>query len=275
MPEGYFGPVTANYDWCEPNYVVTFYVAEFWNTMSNLPILASAMFGLYNCNRYGYGGRYALCYGTLAFTSVGSMLYHGTLTREGQVLDELPMIYTAGTFLFCVLEAPTSHMRARAWIARLLLVLGALFTGIYVLLPELFSVFLGAYLCAVALIIERSVAAIRAPSPSGSVAAKLASTHRGTQVRLLIACVAVYGFGFLIWNIENMYCGQMSPVFAYTGSWHAWFHLCSAFAPYAWIVFCTRANALGQQRPAALRWVGCVPYVTVAAPLRHHRLVVI
>ena len=31
-----FGYNTSNVDWCEPNYEVTIYVVEFFNTVSNL-----------------------------------------------------------------------------------------------------------------------------------------------------------------------------------------------------------------------------------------------
>ena len=33
----FWGPVTANYDWCESNYAVSQYVAEFFNSISSLP----------------------------------------------------------------------------------------------------------------------------------------------------------------------------------------------------------------------------------------------
>ncbi len=33
---GFWGPRTASVDWCEPNYVHTFWIAEFWNTLSSV-----------------------------------------------------------------------------------------------------------------------------------------------------------------------------------------------------------------------------------------------
>jgi len=44
--DGYWGPVTASVDWCERNYAVTFYAAEFWNASTGLFYLWAAARGL-------------------------------------------------------------------------------------------------------------------------------------------------------------------------------------------------------------------------------------
>ncbi len=36
---GFWSPATANHDFCEKNYVYTYYIAEFWNTLSALLIV--------------------------------------------------------------------------------------------------------------------------------------------------------------------------------------------------------------------------------------------
>ena len=36
---GFWGPRTASVDWCEPNYVVSHYVAEWWNTLTSVSIV--------------------------------------------------------------------------------------------------------------------------------------------------------------------------------------------------------------------------------------------
>lgn len=49
---GYWGEVTATMDWCERNYVVTPYIAEFYNTISNLGFIGLSLAGIWfhkNC----------------------------------------------------------------------------------------------------------------------------------------------------------------------------------------------------------------------------------
>ena len=43
---GYWGPATATLDWCESNYVVSYYIAEFYNTLSNAAYLIAALVGV-------------------------------------------------------------------------------------------------------------------------------------------------------------------------------------------------------------------------------------
>lgn len=84
----------ANVDWCEPNYVVTPYVAEWWNTLSSLPMVALGAFGLWRWSRLPGGlRRHAWLFAGLGMVGVGSTAFHGTLLRAAQALDELPMVY--------------------------------------------------------------------------------------------------------------------------------------------------------------------------------------
>ena len=100
MVDGYWGKPTANYDWCEDNYVLTPYVAEFWNALSSLPTLTVGLYFLLKARKHAYGYRFEVAGAMLAIVGLGSAAFHGTLTRWGQILDEVPMLYSSSVFLW-------------------------------------------------------------------------------------------------------------------------------------------------------------------------------
>ncbi|KAI8600428.1 ceramidase [Dissophora ornata] len=100
---GYWSPNTASVDWCENNYVVSFYIAEFWNTVSNIACFIAAALGIYFFP--GNERRFTLLFTTCGFVGLGSVLFHGTLRHKMQLLDELPMLYSATIILFILVEA--------------------------------------------------------------------------------------------------------------------------------------------------------------------------
>ncbi|NBO99296.1 MAG: hypothetical protein EBU90_04105 [Proteobacteria bacterium] len=87
-------------DWCEANYTVTKYVAEFWNSSSGLAIVVSAIYWRYSSVTSDvFSGAFGHCFKDifwyLLLVGVGTMLFHGTLLYKYQLLDELPMLMIA------------------------------------------------------------------------------------------------------------------------------------------------------------------------------------
>lgn len=96
-------PVTSSVDWCEPNYLypntpVLKYVAEQFNTWSAILYLIFAM--LYLFNAYQLQRKRVIDYVRPRFimnslgllvVGIGTFLFHATLSREHQILDELSM----------------------------------------------------------------------------------------------------------------------------------------------------------------------------------------
>ena len=62
---GYWGPVSSSIDWCERNHVVTPYIAEFYNTCSNLAMVLLGLLGMYLASREGHEKRYIVTSFTL------------------------------------------------------------------------------------------------------------------------------------------------------------------------------------------------------------------
>jgi len=83
---GYWGPRTSAVDWCESNYTWSFYIAEFFNTITSLPAAFLALYGLYLTYKYGYDKRFIVVNLLVGMVGVGSAAFHGTLLYTGQVI---------------------------------------------------------------------------------------------------------------------------------------------------------------------------------------------
>jgi len=101
---GYWGAVTASIDWCEPNYVVSFFIAEFWNTVSNFLLAFLPLICLYQYTRERYQFRFKLMCILVSSVGVGSALFHGTLKFYCQLADELPMLWATLIQLYVLFD---------------------------------------------------------------------------------------------------------------------------------------------------------------------------
>ena len=99
-------------DWCEQNYILSEYVAEYWNTLTGLCLILSGC--LYYKNNYSwienshYKVSFIKIFALLVFVGIGTMLFHSTLYYPFQLLDELPMILLANEYLGLLISLKTS-----------------------------------------------------------------------------------------------------------------------------------------------------------------------
>jgi hypothetical protein len=100
VASGWWGEATADTDWCEPNYQWSHYVAEFWNALSSIPIATFALHGLCQCRQQQLELKFWVSYIGVFVIGLGSVAFHGTLLRWGQVLDEVPMLWASLCFLY-------------------------------------------------------------------------------------------------------------------------------------------------------------------------------
>lgn len=247
MPDGFwsrFG-AAASVDWCEPNYVHSAYVAEWYNTLSSVPI---ALLGLLcvvwaRWPKFRRDPRFLLGGLAVLVVGVGSTAFHGTLLRSAQALDELPMIYSGLTFLYVVRWREDGDPRRRRLWQVGLLVYAAAFTVAYFVLPQYFTFFILTYAGAVtALVVWTARVSFWSASDPG-------------RRRLFVVSAGSYVGGvFLLWIPEHVLLPCAHPAQAL--HLHAWFHLASAVGSYAWLLWAAydRRAVLGD-RPR----VGWVP----------------
>ena len=124
-PSGFWGIPTASIDWCEQNYAVTPYVAEFWNTLSSLSMVIAGAVGLASRR---FAREIRLAFGLLILVGLGSIAFHGTLRFELQMLDELPMLYLVTWLVWLLVETGPVRRMGR-WFPAALIVYVVLATA--------------------------------------------------------------------------------------------------------------------------------------------------
>ena len=81
---GFWGAVESSIDWCERNYQISHYIAEYYNTVSNIVLLIFGVWGLLQCRQQRLEVRYVAVYAGIAIIGVGSAMFHGMLSHVGQ-----------------------------------------------------------------------------------------------------------------------------------------------------------------------------------------------
>lgn len=217
--------VPALVDWCEPNYVHSVYVAEWWNTTSSGVLALAGMVGWWLCRRRATDRRFSVAFATLAMVGLGSVAFHGTLLRYPQAADELPMVFLS---LICVYilrfrQAPpeaSEGTRRRRW-GLALGAYGLAFAVAYFVIPSSFVFFLISYSVVVAFVVVQTW--------------HLVFQRRPYLKRLFYTAFGCYLGGFvLFWVPEHLLLPCDHPLQSL--QLHAWFHVTSAVGTYAWIL---------------------------------------
>ena len=218
--EGFWGPVTANMDWCESNYEYTFYVAELFNTLSSIPVFLSGAYGLWNTYRYGYAKHFGVSNITIGIAGFGSTVFHGTLLREGQMLDELPMLWLSLAFLYISCTISKTVVLGYGVIATLMYFFASF---------EIFAVSFGVIMGAAVINTVRS-------------AIHLSKCGYTSFAKYGILGPGVFVLGFLLfWIPEQIWCGNRLESNHYSIfnhlHFHAMWHLTSALGSYNFMIY--------------------------------------
>jgi dihydroceramidase len=224
---GYWSPSTSSIDWCERNYVVTYYIAEFWNCLSSLTmcIVAGILFirGLYNRleRRYIY---LSLSFGIVG---LGSAYFHGTLTHWGQMADELPMVYSMIIWWYILFHMNRSTMTRRSkydWT----IVLGVFYALFWTYIHNLQTfviIFQGHFTLMVIGGIARLIYLYRQ------------ICYRTNEIYYLILFyTSLLLLASICWILDQYLCEQINIYFKFNPQLHAWWHVVCAIDSHMGIV---------------------------------------
>ena len=261
---GYWGPPSSTINWCETNYQISFYIAEFWNTLTNLGMIILSIYGILHCRRQGIESRYTYSFLTLLFIGVGSWMFHMTLRFEMQLLDELPMLFGASYIVYCLYTARYSWKDGGQILAILLTLTCIIVTIVYLLNKEpVFFQLMFAIIVAVGVII---------------------SLHHNYQqysqlgIKFFLVVLALTSVAFLCWNIDNTFCSELrivrermvrsNPIFKYVSpvtQLHGWWHLLSGYAFYLQVLACIQQRLLflNIEHFVDEKWAGLIKKINV------------
>lgn len=223
---GFWSPHTATLDWCEENYAVTHYIAEFYNTLSSLFFPTLAIYsGYQNHKTVRLPRRFWLSLFILGFVGLGSAFFHGTLKYEMQLVDELPMIYGASQQLFCIVP----HLVTGIILSTFCL----LFTWYYVFInrnPTLHEILFAAIELSFVIIIYFKIKKL---------------DNQKEALELLRGGILINLFGAFLWSLDNNYCSYLRSIRrvldrVFTGpllELHAWWHILSSLGV-LWLLSC-------------------------------------
>nr|ODN91694.1 dihydroceramidase [Cryptococcus depauperatus CBS 7841] len=261
---GFWGDHTSTIDWCEINYSHSRFIAEFVNTLSNIPSILIGLYGCYQVLKNDIPKRYSLCYLGLSLIGAGSFGFHASLRWEWQLMDELPMIYVVSYAAYLAVDTLPGFKPRFGLLGPLVLVAWNVFVTVsYICLPN--PVYHQAAFAVILITAILRTGALLLELPKGYPA-------RETTGRLLVRGVTIFALGFVIWNIDNVFCEQLKSIRSFVGplgvlvEGHAFWHYMTGYGSFLLFTASTYLHLLKKDTTSAYSiegyWLPTVRRVT-------------
>ncbi|ODQ64187.1 alkaline ceramidase [Nadsonia fulvescens var. elongata DSM 6958] len=250
---GYWGIQTSTIDWCEENYVVSSYMAEALNTVTNAGFIALAFYAIRDILANRLEKRFLIASCGFALVGVGSWMFHMTLLYEYQLLDELPMIYATCVPYWSIFSFGKTR-RGSIMVGIQVTVAAAVITAVYLYFqdPTIHQV---AYaVLNVLIIIQSYILTTRHV---------LNQTVMKEMKQIMFLGVATFLVGYMLWNLDIHFCGMWRRLRRMVGmpygfllEGHAWWHLFTGLGVYYYIVYLEylRVHLLGEHEQFICIW---------------------
>ncbi|KAL0368595.1 UNVERIFIED_CONTAM: Alkaline ceramidase [Sesamum calycinum] len=246
----FWGPVTSTHEWCEPNYVHSSYIAEFFNTVSNVPCIILALIGLVNSLRQRFEKRFSVLHVSNMVLAIGSMLYHATLQRLQQQGDETPMVWEMLLYIY-ILYSPDWHYRST--MPTFLFLYGAVFAIAHSQIR--FDIGFKVHYALLCLLCIPRMYKYYIHTEDKS-AKRLAKFY-------LVTLLA----GSFFWLVDRLFCKDISSLWYFNPQGHALWHVLMGFNSYFanTCLMYWRAEQRGWN-PKVKQFLGIFPYVKIQKP---------
>ncbi|KAI1174968.1 ceramidase [Nemania sp. FL0916] len=227
---GAWSPPTSSANFCEEDYAVSKYVAEFINTLTNLAYVIFALQYMYGPGSRGFlAPKLDFISVSLLILGIASFLFHGSLLHSLQYGDELAMLGLVWSMLQGLLTVRHSSGYDRFINASLAIVFPPF--AIFYLWTGKIIYHVSGFALAVAIIIARGVYLFYWREP-GFPESKVAEWRIRGRIALILLGVA-----YFLWHVDLELCAQLRDLRGRLGlpwAWllemHGWWHILTALA---------------------------------------------
>jgi dihydroceramidase len=220
--EGYWLPHTSSIDFCEPNYIISPYVAEFHNSWSSALIAVMGLIGIVYGNPLKEWS-VTIMFLILTVVGVGSIGLHSTLHWFPQSSDEIPMLWLILSSLYILIISQYPSLE-NSNLCYLFLLVGAVQTYLYYCYRSIYGVFLVSIIvyCTVLDLWIFYLNLTRYYHDSICF-----SLGKGALASFLLC-------GFSVWLVDMNYCDPLLPYYlrVWGLSFHVMWHIFAGYGAY-------------------------------------------
>ncbi|KAI8627278.1 ceramidase [Xylariaceae sp. FL1651] len=227
---GAWSPPTSSANFCEEDYVVTRYLAEFINALTNLAYILFALKYMYGPGSRGiFAPKSDFMSISLLVLGVASFLFHASLRQSLQFADEVAMLGLVWSILQGLLTVRRSSTYDR-FVNVILAIVFPLFAVFYIWTGKIIYHVTG-FITIIVLIVLRGSYLLywRTPGFPETKCAGWRIRRRNSLALLILA--------YIIWNIDLEFCAELrelrmhlGPPLAWLLELHGWWHVLTAMS---------------------------------------------
>ncbi|CAM1510243.1 Fc.00g005780.m01.CDS01 [Cosmosporella sp. VM-42] len=225
---GVWGPSTSRANFCEEDYALTLYIAEFINSITNIAYVYYALRFMYGPGSHGlFAPRLDFMSISLLVLGIGSFLFHASMQQALEFVDELSMFGLIWSMLQAMLtmkQSPAKHRSISVGLAIIFTSFSAFYLQsgkiIYHVIAFLSSVFV---LC------------LRGEYLFHWIQPGFPKEKTRDWFKRSWQSIAICSLGYGLWNIDLEYCAELRAIREHLGlpwAWlfelHGWWHILTA-----------------------------------------------
>ncbi|KAL3458738.1 ceramidase [Aspergillus heterothallicus] len=234
--DAFWGVPTSHANFCEQDYGITRYIAEFMNSLTNLIYVIYGVYGLRQLRRKANRNidpLRALPYWGLIGVGLCSFAFHVSLKYHTQMMDDLSMHLATTPVLHRVLTVNSS--RRGSIITAVVLSAMLLFLITFHVMTDELILHSVSFVGTVTAIGVHTIRLVRTRTPPGSAA-------RRQLWGIVILGAAIFNLGYWLWILDQWACGFLTKTreaiglpWAFILELHGWWHICTGIGAYIFI----------------------------------------